>query len=130
MNRDAVRNRLAKEGITTENVTVDEIKSLRVIINKHLKRSGIYNGTAKLCRSKKDVRFLEMKTDQWESREAVSFNRDGFIGIAGWADNNNVQPLLSALLEWEKTLGWRNRCGCGNDRLSFSHLDSCRSRPG
>lgn len=100
MTRNKVRESLAAAGITVGNVTKDEIKALRVIINKHLKASGIYHGTAKLRRPKKDLRFLEMQTDQWERREAVSFNPDGFIGVAGWADDSNVQPLLSALLEW------------------------------
>lgn len=34
------------------------------------------------------------------SREAISFNRDGFIGFAGWADSTNVQPFLSAFIKW------------------------------
>lgn len=35
-------------------------------------------------------------------REAISFNGDGFIGIAGWADDNNVQPFLRAFMRWLK----------------------------
>jgi hypothetical protein len=73
------------------------------VISKHLRRSGIYRGTARLARAKKDLKFIEMRTDQWDRREAVSFNRDGFIGVAGWADNNNVKPLLDALVEWSIT---------------------------
>ena len=46
---------------------------------------------------------IEIKTEQWDRREAVSFNRDGFIGIAGWADNANVKPILDALVEWSVT---------------------------
>lgn len=103
MTRDEVREKLAEAGITVANVTTDEIKALRLIVNKHLKASGIYRGTAKLRRAKKDLRFLEMQTDEWERREAISFNPDGFIGVAGWADKWNVQPLLSALLEWSST---------------------------
>lgn len=103
MTRDEIREKLQAADITTNSVTNDEIKELRLIINKHLKASGIYRGTAKLRRAKKDLRFLEMQTDQWEGREAVSFNPDGFIGVAGWADDRNFQPILSALLEWSST---------------------------
>ncbi|MEL7966346.1 hypothetical protein AAG587_08215 [Vreelandella neptunia] len=103
MTRDEVRATLKEAGITVANVTEDEIKGLRRIVNKHLKASGIYEGTAKLRRAKKDLRFLEMQTHQWERREAISFNPDGFIGVAGWADKWNVQPFLSALLEWSST---------------------------
>lgn len=103
MNRDQVRDVLAKAGITCESVSGAELKRLRRIISKHLRKSGIYNGTARIARAKKDLKFIEMKTNQWDCREAVSFNRDGFIGIAGWADNNNVKPLLDALVEWSIT---------------------------
>lgn len=100
LERDQVRAILKEAGITVESVTDDDLKKLRRFISKHLRRSGIYHGTAKLRRAKKDLKFMEMTTEQWERREAVSFNRDGFIGVAGWADDNNVQPLLSALVEW------------------------------
>lgn len=103
MNRDQVRSGLAKAGIKCESVSDVELKRLRRVISKHLRRSGIYNGTARLVRAKKDLKFIEMRTSQWERREAVSFNRDGFIGIAGWADKNNVKPLLDALVEWSIT---------------------------
>jgi hypothetical protein len=36
----------------------------------------------------------------FDDREAISFNRDGFIGFAGWADSKNVQPFLSAFVKW------------------------------
>lgn len=78
--------------------------NLRHRIANSLKLSGIYDGSAKLTRAKKDSRFIEIKTDQWDRREAVSFNPDGFIGIAGWADNTNVRPILDALIAWGNTL--------------------------
>jgi hypothetical protein len=33
-------------------------------------------------------------------REAITFNEDGFIGFAGWADSDNVQPFIDAFLMW------------------------------
>lgn len=103
MTRDGVREGLKNAGIRCETVSDDELRRLRRIISKHLRRSGIYHGTARLARAKKDLKFIEMKTEQWDRREAVSFNRDGFIGVAGWADDGNVQPILSALVEWSIT---------------------------
>jgi hypothetical protein len=41
-----------------------------------------------------------MKTNNWDKRECVSFNTDGFIGFAGWADNNNIIPILNAVGLW------------------------------
>jgi hypothetical protein len=69
-------------------------------VNKQLRASGHYRGTARLSRARKDLKFMQMSTDQWELREAISFNHDGFIGIAGWASDDNVAPLLAALSEW------------------------------
>jgi len=100
MGRDQARSKVAEAGITADTVTDDQLKTLRRLINKHLKASGIYSGTARLRRARKDMKFIEMQTNQWECREAVSFNRDGFIGIAGWADKRNVRPLVEAVAEW------------------------------
>ena len=33
-------------------------------------------------------------------RECISFNKDGFIGFAGWADDGNSNPIRRAFLEW------------------------------
>lgn len=46
--------------------------------------------------------YLRVDGRYWQGREAVSFNADGFIGIAGWADDNNVQPFLRAFAIWLK----------------------------
>ena len=103
MTRDDVRKEAQLANVTCENVTDELLKKLRRTISKHLKKSGIYNGTAQLVRAKKDLKYIAIKTNQWDYREAVSFNRDGFIGIAGWADNENVKPLISAMKEWIAT---------------------------
>lgn len=53
--------------------------------------------------------YLRVDGRYWQGREAVSFNADGFIGIAGWADDQNVQPFLRALMRWLKEwMGCRN----------------------
>lgn len=44
--------------------------------------------------------YLRVDGSYFQGREAISFNKDGFIGIAGWADRNNVQPFLRAFLLW------------------------------
>lgn len=44
--------------------------------------------------------FLRVDSSYWRDREAISFNRDGFIGFAGWADDGNVQPFLRAFMRW------------------------------
>ena len=44
--------------------------------------------------------FLRVSGFYFSGREAISFNEDGFIGFAGWADDTNVQPFLRAFHKW------------------------------
>ena len=44
--------------------------------------------------------YLYMNSHYFTQREAISFNVDGFIGFAGWADQGNTNPLLRAFLSW------------------------------
>ena len=37
---------------------------------------------------------------QWKRREAISFNRDGFIGFAGWASSQNEAPFVKSFDRW------------------------------
>jgi hypothetical protein len=41
----------------------------------------------------------------FKRREAISFNTKGkdgigFIGFAGWSDNTNIKPFLTAFNKW------------------------------
>ena len=96
LDRDDVR--AAYDELHRDGVTHDELKLLRKEINKEMKASDCYGGTMRM--RKKVGPFMSCKCDQWEKREAVSFNRDGFIGFAGWADENNVQPILRGFQSW------------------------------
>lgn len=44
--------------------------------------------------------FFYVRGKYFEKREAVSFNRDGFIGVAGWAGSKNAAPILEGLHDW------------------------------
>ena len=44
--------------------------------------------------------FLFVDGPYFVEREAISFNDDGFVGIAGWADSNNTRPFLVAFGQW------------------------------
>ena len=43
---------------------------------------------------------LRCKSHYFDNREAITFNTDGFIGFAGWADKTNIQPILEGFREW------------------------------
>lgn len=51
--------------------------------------------------------FIRVDSDHFKGREAISFNPDGFIGFAGWADDGNVQPFLRAFVLW--VVEWLDR---------------------
>lgn len=44
--------------------------------------------------------FLYVNSHYFERRECISFNADGWIGFAGWADQGNTNPILRAFIEW------------------------------
>lgn len=46
--------------------------------------------------------FLRVSGFYFSGRKAISFNDDGFIGFAGWADDINIQPFLRAFMRWLK----------------------------
>lgn len=46
--------------------------------------------------------YLRVSGFYFSGREAISFNDDGVIGFAGWADDTNVQPFVRAFLLWVK----------------------------
>jgi hypothetical protein len=103
IDRDEARAIIEKIGVTTENVTQDQIKLLMGFLKSSFKSSPNYKGTMRL-KERKPVKFLNMKTCSWDKRECISFNTDGFIGFAGWADNNNIKPILKAVGEWVEAL--------------------------
>ena len=92
------RNKIAEAGITKDNVTPEQLESLRQCIDRRMAQSGNYNGTYRM--DAKSSKFMTCSTEQWEGREAVSFNRDDFIGFAGWSDSNNIKPILQGVGDW------------------------------
>ena len=99
--------------ISRDDVTEGDILTLVMLLNKHIKRANadcetsmgtMYlsrridlkrktNGTLISC-------FLYVNSHYFERRECISFNADGWIGFAGWADQGNTNPILRAFLEW------------------------------
>lgn len=43
---------------------------------------------------------LTVKGGHFDNREAITFNRDGFIGFAGWASTRNTQPFIDGFIKW------------------------------
>ncbi len=109
--RADARQAFKDAGLTYSALTPESMRRLRAIINDHMKVSGLILGTFR-CRQRGVVketssgRYAELRcrADYFDDREAVTFNTDGFIGFAGWADNRNVQPILAGFKEWVREL--------------------------
>lgn len=117
MKSEFARDYFKEKELNYENVTEGDIGVLFILLNKHVKQAnkagtmstntmrmstkikGKYNrnGTIKEC-------YLYLNSHYFTQREAISFNPDGFIGFAGWADDGNKAPLISAFMEWVETL--------------------------
>lgn len=84
---------------------IDELNSY-IINDEHGKEMGMTFRTPLkkdikvLVRSGLQYAFLKVDGSYFEKREAISFNRDGFIGFAGWASSRNAQPMLRAFIRW------------------------------
>lgn len=108
MTRDEARAAFKDLGISCEEVTVEMLVDLRDRIDQALRASGLIDGTYrmhKLLPRWKGVpgahwAALTCRSRYFANREAVTFNSNGFVGFAGWADDDNVQPILEAFVEW------------------------------
>ena len=110
---EACRRHFADCGLTYNDITDGDILTLVMLLNREIKKSNkrgeTSTNTLRLS-EKKIIKhnpngsisecYLFMNSDYFTRRECISFNRDGFIGFAGWADDGNTNPLRRAFLEW------------------------------
>lgn len=107
--RDDARQVFADTGLTYSSLSRYDLELLRGSISKAMNNAKILDGYA-MNRSIRMVRWpngfaeLTCKSFYFEKREAITFNPDGFIGFAGWADDKNVVPILDGFLEWVKAV--------------------------
>lgn len=110
---DEARQYFNNKGLTYDDITEGDILALVMLLNKYIKKANKDNETSvdSMCLSKKiDMKkkrngtiekcFLYVNSHYFTQRECISFNCDGFIGFAGWADQGNTNPILRAFLEW------------------------------
>lgn len=101
------------KGLSYHDITEGDILSLLMLLNREIKKSnkaGETSVSTMHMSSKIDMKkrtngtiikcFLYINSHYFTRREAISFNEDGFIGFAGWADQGNTNPLLWAFLRW------------------------------
>lgn len=94
-------------GLTYAVLTPENMQRLRTLVNDRMKASGLIMGAFR-CRQRAIIKqtpwgpFAELRcrADYFTNREAISFNTDGFIGFAGWADDTNVRPIIEGFKTW------------------------------
>ena len=107
------RDYFEKKGLTYNDITEGEILVLVLLLNREIKKA-IKNdemSTHSMHLSKKmDIKkrsngtitecYLYINSHYFTQRECISFNKNGFIGFCGWADQGNANPILRAFLAW------------------------------
>lgn len=110
---DECRKHFADCGLSYSDITEGDILTLVLFLNREIKKS-VKSGETSVntirLSPKIDIKtntdgtiitcFLYMNSHYFEKRECISFNRDGFIGFAGWADTGNSNPIRRAFLAW------------------------------
>ena len=80
----------------------DQIETMKIAkLNKNGDKYYFYSG-----RPDRTVSMAHIKVDShyFKGREAITFNSDGWIGFAGWADSDNVLFFTNAFVKWVDTL--------------------------
>ena len=107
------RDRFAQLGLTYDDITEGDILALVMLLNREIRKSNKSGETSvnttrlshKMIIKHKSTGqitecYLFMNSHYYTQRECISFNKDGFIGFAGWADDGNTNPIRRAFLEW------------------------------
>ena len=110
---DEARQYFKDKGLSYSNITEGDILTLTMMLNKEMKKANkdceTSTGTLNLSRKINMKRksggsiiccYLYVNSHYFTQRECISFNEDGFIGFAGWADQGNVNPILRAFIKW------------------------------
>lgn len=110
---EEARQYFRDKGLSYHDITEGDILSMLMLLNLEIKKSnkaGETSVSTMHMSSKIDMKkrtngtiikcFLYINSHYFTRREAISFDEDGFIGFAGWADQGNTNPLLRAFLRW------------------------------
>lgn len=113
MTNNEAREYFASKNLTYKDITSGDICVLVMLLNKSIKQAckrdemsvhsmsmsekikTKYTSSGKLIEG-----YLFINSHYFTRRECISFNKDGFIGFAGWADDRNTKPIIDAFVQW------------------------------
>lgn len=110
-NREEAREYFKCLNLSYEDITINDIYKLIQILNFEIASVENISIMIKEPRIKKNKNIIfknnklifaeiRVKGLYFDDREAITFNEDGFIGIAGWADNHNLIPFVNGFKKW------------------------------
>lgn len=110
LTRNDAREVWRETGLQVSDLTSGDLAALRRSLDLEMRRSGLIRGSFRMdgrTRTRREtgrVIFAELRCRScyFEGRQAVTFERDGFVGFAGWADDVNIQPVLRAFITWAR----------------------------
>ena len=113
LGRDEARKYFEDCGLTYDDVNSGDICVLVMLLQKNMKQAckkgEMSTGTMRMsekirskCKTNGNIKecYLRMNSHYFTQRECISFNKDGFIGFAGWADDENIVPIIKSFIEW------------------------------
>ncbi|MEK4968589.1 hypothetical protein MKX29_24395 [Cytobacillus sp. FSL R7-0696] len=117
MNRDEAREYFKNSGLSYSDIEVEDIATLNNFLAEELDlylKEGTEHAKAMDMKVRKPLAkdlkvlkrtglkyaFLKVRGSYFDSREAISFNENGFIGFGGELDSKNVQPILRGFRRW------------------------------
>ena len=130
--RDMARGAIALSGLRIAELEAADFAQLRKAIDNELADAGLMNGTfrARQAASIRKTDFGRVAAIRCSSyyffgREAVTFNHDGFVRIAGWADEVNVAPILKALSGWTRKVALEQAAARGTTMIGPALKADC-----
>lgn len=110
LTREDARHAWAGTGLRVRDLSRSDLNALRSRLDLSLRASGLIRGSFRMQRGVRIVAHggcvrgaeLRCRSDYFADRQAVTFEEDGFVGFAGWADEVNVQPVLNAFIGWAR----------------------------
>lgn len=117
MTNDEARAYFVSKGLSYSKITENMIARLQELLTIELEKYLVYGGKhAKemgltlrkplkkqikiLKRTGLQFAYLRVDGSYFHNREAISFNKDGFIGFGGKFSSVNIQPMLKAFCKW------------------------------
>jgi hypothetical protein len=114
---DKARAYFKSKNLTYDDITEGDICVLVMILNKNIKQAcKECNMSVNSMRMSQKIKskfksngrltecYLFINSHYFTQRECISFNKDGFIGFCGWADERNTTPIVNSFIEWVDTL--------------------------